>query len=357
LIIFPKGKTKMYYNDTLERANEYLRLALSSMGQYYIPVNPSNYTVWYEYVSGQNRELKKAIDVLLKTSEQFSPEINLYLYENFIAQKRGVAGEKALVELQRILYLVSEYLAKAGGEISTHGKSFEKYVDQLQQDDLKIEDLHDIIENILSSSKEVLTHSYSLGEHITNSSKEIDTLRSELKAAKERAIIDPLTGIGNRRAFETVLSQQMKTADIAGQSLLIVMIDIDHFKRINDTFGHLVGDQVLKQVASNIKRHIKGKDYVARYGGEEFVAILPDTPMQGAVAISEQLRSFFEGKNWTKKGTGEAIGSFTISIGISLFRAGESPESFIKRADDALYCSKQKGRNRVTCEMKVADQT
>jgi diguanylate cyclase len=125
------------------------------------------------------------------------------------------------------------------------------------------------------------------------------------------------------------------------------MCDIDHFKKINDNYGHLFGDKVIRAVAQVLTDNVKGRDTAARYGGEEFIVLLPNTPLEGARALAEKIRSTIEGGR-IKKGGGEETAKVTISLGVSRYAPGESSASFIERADKALYVSKQSGRNQVS---------
>lgn len=130
--------------------------------------------------------------------------------------------------------------------------------------------------------------------------------------------------------------------------LCLIVADIDHFKRFNDTHGHLVGDKILRTVASTIKDSIKGRDLVARIGGEEFAILLPNTPAEGGAILAESIRQIFDKMDLKKKNSGEPISPLTVSFGVTDYKKGESSEAFFHRADQALYRSKAKGRNRVT---------
>jgi diguanylate cyclase len=133
--------------------------------------------------------------------------------------------------------------------------------------------------------------------------------------------------------------------------LCLLMIDIDHFKKFNDRFGHLIGDEVLKTVAKTLINTLKGQDMVARFGGEEFVVILPTTKIEGAMIVAESIRSAIASKELKRKDTGESFGVITISMGVARFRHdSDTLPLLMKRADDALYESKKNGRNRVTRE-------
>ncbi len=135
--------------------------------------------------------------------------------------------------------------------------------------------------------------------------------------------------------------------------LCLLLMDIDHFKKFNDTFGHQVGDEVLKVVARTLKEGVKGRDTPARYGGEEFAVILPQTSLKNAVVVAEQIRTTLASRKLQNRKTGADYGFVTLSIGVSKYRFGESLEALIQRADEALYLGKNRGRNRVVEESEL----
>jgi diguanylate cyclase len=139
-------------------------------------------------------------------------------------------------------------------------------------------------------------------------------------------------------------------ATAADGPLSLLIADIDHFKKFNDTFGHQVGDKVLRTVGRSLKDGVKGRDTAARYGGEEFAVILPQTPMSGALAVAEQIRGGLAGRKLVDKRSGDDYGRVTLSIGAAEYRSGESAADLIGRADAALYRAKENGRNRVEPE-------
>jgi len=162
------------------------------------------------------------------------------------------------------------------------------------------------------------------------------------------AYVDSLTGVGNRHYFDMIIKQEIKRHERLGSKFSVVMIDIDHFKDINDRFGHGAGDLVLNQLANIIKDNAREIDYVIRYGGEEFLVILPHTNKESAHIFAERLRKRVENHNFIID-NGKQV-KITISIGISEFdpRADKNFEAVLKDADDALYNSKERGRNRVS---------
>ena len=130
----------------------------------------------------------------------------------------------------------------------------------------------------------------------------------------------------------------------------MVLIDLDHFKQINDRYGHVFGDTVLKAVAQAIRSCVKGRDLVARYGGEEFVVLLPGTDVAGACALAEQVRTTISGARIRRGSTNEMVGAITVSLGVATRRPAEGMQSLVERADQALYRSKTGGRNQVSVD-------
>jgi diguanylate cyclase len=144
-------------------------------------------------------------------------------------------------------------------------------------------------------------------------------------------------------------------AQAQNKPLSIIFADIDHFKGVNDTFGHQVGDMVLRRVGETLVECLKGRDLSARYGGEEFVVLLPDTPSKGAYAVAEEIRNTMAGKQLTRKSTGEVLRQITLSLGIAELRHNETAEEMVARADAALYAAKRTGRNRTVSGELLTD--
>lgn len=178
--------------------------------------------------------------------------------------------------------------------------------------------------------------------------KYVEALRDNIQNAIELAAIDALTGLNNRRFFEKQLAETLERAAHGGRSLSLLMIDVDHFKRINDDYGHEAGDQVLKSLAQRIKDILRRSDPVCRFGGEEFLVLLPDTPLATAERVAERLRAAIEATPFRLEPDGARTIPVTISIGLAERSADANAEALLRRTDRALYASKTAGRNRVT---------
>ncbi len=177
----------------------------------------------------------------------------------------------------------------------------------------------------------------------------IDQLRSSFEASLEMAVTDQLTGLYNRRYLASHLSGMFDRAFWTGRPLSLMILDIDHFKSVNDTHGHDMGDRVIQQVAERIRNSIRGIDLACRYGGEEFLVAMPDTDVDFASVVAERLRSEIAARTVTLNGGRDEI-IVTVSIGLATTDGGpkeDTAQKLIKRADEALYAAKNGGRNRV----------
>ena len=337
----------MQYSDGIEDSRRYLRLTLELIGKHGLPTDPLNYCIWYDYVSGNNGELKAAIDDHLEKRGVFCPETSRQFYNQYVATDQEKLTTLVREELNKVF---SEII----GAVDTADKFFsrsasnmdvinESIVPNLSQDQLNM-----IVGQIKHEIKRLEGSSSSFKKQLQQANHEIDQLKRKMALYRTEALKDPLTQIDNRRGFEKNLADTINLTQAAGTSLCLIIADIDFFKKVNDTHGHLVGDNVIRMVATTLKDSIKGKDLAARIGGEEFAILLPDTPFDGAMKLANDIRLAFERLDLKKKSTGESLGQITLSFGVAAYREGEAADDFVNRADEALYGSKNTGRNKVT---------
>ncbi len=345
----------MHYSDTIEQSSEYLRLALDHMGRHRIPVDPANYSVWYEYVSGRNEHIKLVIDGVLSKKDGITPELSRALFEKYIANEHKIIIKKIREELRKVLDSILTHVVDAGGQLSRFGTMIHIYSQRLNED-MDADGVRNIVEDILSETQAIKRSGMLLKERIVSSTREIENLRKDLDKIREEAWTDMLTGLKNRRYLASIFEQESKHAVASGSKLSLLMLDIDHFKQINDSYGHIMGDRVLRTAAGMITECVKGRDTVIRFGGEEFVILLPDTSLEGAMVVAEQICRYFKHMNWKRKDTGEFIGQVQVSLGVSQYRHGESLDKLVQRADDALYLSKMNGRCRATTEESLQEE-
>ncbi|QXE07550.1 MULTISPECIES: GGDEF domain-containing protein [Pseudomonas] len=235
-------------------------------------------------------------------------------------------------------------------------------VDGLQtsvQEAADLDDLKRVLENHLEGllgtmdqhqqqrdarEQEVAARLKGLAERVAHMEQEALGFREHLEEQRQKALIDPLTGLPNRAAWSERLEHEIRQWQQHGNTLSLAMLDLDHFKRINDNYGHLAGDKVLKIIATVLRKRLRGADFIARFGGEEFVLLLPATTPAVGAKLLETLRAAIEACPFHFKGERVTI---TISMGLASFKPGEHSDLVLKRADQALYRAKNGGRNRV----------
>ena len=235
-------------------------------------------------------------------------------------------------------------------------------VDGLQssvQEAADLDDLKHVLENHLEGllgtmdqhrqqrderEQEVAARLHSLAERVAHMEQEAQGFREHLEEQRQKALIDPLTGLPNRAAWSERLEHEIGQWQQHGNTLMLAMLDLDHFKRINDNYGHLAGDKVLKIIASVLRKRLRGTDFIARFGGEEFVLLMPSTVPAPGLKLLEPLRAAIEACPFHFRGEPVTI---TLSIGLAAFKPGEHSDLVLKRADQALYRAKNAGRNRV----------
>jgi len=338
----------MDYNEYHDQAAEYMRMALPLMNKYGIAMTPANYAVWYEYVSGNNIALKDAVDDHLEESGTLSDQESRDLYQRFFDREKDQA---ALLEmrqdLKRILAQVLSFVANSSSSAQDTASHLASIIDKFHPD-MSRDEIHAVTDEILSEARQAMSTSDVLSERLNSTMAEMEDMKKDLDAAKREAKTDTLTKLANRKAFDSILEKATTDSDSSGTEISLIFSDLDLFKKVNDTHGHIVGDQVLKVVANSLKSAVKGRDLVARYGGEEFAIILLNTNLDNAMKLAENIRAEIASKRIQRRDSREPLGAITMSFGVAKYFPSEGPESFLQRADRALYMSKRKGRNAVS---------
>lgn len=340
----------MPYLESLEQAKQFGLDAARLMDQHDIALNPDNYMVWYEYVAGRSPELASALDVLIGNKVEFTEERNREIFTQFFG---GGAGQLEMGEtFSRLVSLVGQVSEQMGEDVADHS-AFCSAISELSADladQPAAGPVSSLVQRILAETQVIVEKSTAMAERLGEASAEINELRSNLEQVRQEAITDALTGIANRKHFDACLRAAASHATETGEQLSLIICDIDHFKRFNDSFGHRIGDEVLKVAARVIKDNVKGQDIPARYGGEEFCVILPNTELTDAAKVADQIRTRLSSRALTNKKSGANYGTITLSLGVAKLRLGEPLDRLIQRADEALYRAKRNGRNRVELE-------
>jgi diguanylate cyclase len=337
----------------VDKRSEIAAQVLARLGKLGIPATPPHFAVWFSYLAGDNPELKRMLDAALAGPEAFTEAASRALYDRFFrARDPFEDGIDFSQRIQSSAEHVLEALDAVGSGAKRYGLALENFSGGIAKAEGQ-RDIAQMIKGIIAETKAMENHNQRLRAQVAASSSEIVDLKDRLANARRDAMTDPLTGLSNRKAFDRAIKDEVAQSQTTGEPVSLIMCDIDHFKRVNDTFGHQVGDQVLKLVAQTIRQCVKGQDISARYGGEEFAVILPQTNVMGAAAVAEFVRRTVESKKIVRKGTGDTLGSVTMSFGVASLVPGEAYDSLIERADKALYAAKQTGRNRVITDKGI----
>ncbi len=327
--------------------------AMGSMVEQRVPPTPHNFHVWFKYALGSSADLKRTIDILVGNKRKFDAATSRDLYTTYVGAKgtdEAVAHDVSQ-QLHEVMESARQFLATAITDNRTQIAAISEVAERSEADDPRL-----LIETLMNELAKAATRATKLEAQFAEKSRELDTIRESLSRSEERARTDMLTGLPNRRALEEFFRTAQAVAMEQGQSLSAMLIDIDHFKQFNDSFGHGIGDQVLRLVAKALRERVRDSDLPARYGGEEMIAILPGADLVGCAAVAERLRRALADCKITRRSTGETLPGITVSIGVAQFQPGESMEDLVDRCDRALYHAKKCGRNRVVTEADLAPE-
>jgi diguanylate cyclase len=268
------------------------------------------------------------------------------LYREFVDPRDPTRLEDAQRAFRALAEKVMSSLDRANGEVSRYEASLQSCSDQLAGD-VDAGQLRSLVTALAASTAQVNSGSGELQRNLVESRREAEALREELAKVRTEAMTDALTGLANRKAFDARLAELETSGQRMAGDHCIMIADIDRFKSINDTYGHLFGDRVLRSVGQVLHQLIKGKDLAARFGGEEFIVLLPDTQLEGAMAVAENVRKAIQNGRVINQKTGQEVRKVTVSIGVTQLTRQEPIEDALARADAALYRAKEGGRNRV----------
>jgi diguanylate cyclase len=345
----------MRYLENKERSTEILRLALPLMARQLAAFHPLSYALWYEHCAGMNPDLSKVLDVRLTNSNALTEADVWRLYAQHIAARDMESFERLQLQLRNLLEDTAQSAAKASVEAADFGQSLEGHAKQLA-DPLNPDAIRDIISDMLHGTQKMQAVTNDLSTKLQASTNEVNELTESLRRAQSEALLDSLTGLKNRRGLERAVEDlQRDPPGLLGSALLLA--DIDHFKVVNDTYGHVLGDKVIRAVAHVLRSSIKGRDVAARLGGEEFAILLPQTTLTGAAAVAEQIRGTVAQGRISRPDGSESIGQVTLSVGVAVAKPDDTLESLLERADAAMYTAKRAGRNRISLASDVVTKS
>lgn len=327
----------MKYHDSLAESQVKKDLALALLDEHELAYNPVNYAVAYQYVAKTNDALITAFD---RAKEQ--GRIDQLLIEQLFERHVEPQQEQDNSEFYNLESTINNLQEASAGSSQAVG-----YLDQQLTDAASTspKEVANALRNAQQAAKQIQAQQQQLEAFVAQAQAQTNAMKTELEQAKQRAITDPLTNLLNREGLNNIFvdyTEQQKK-----QHITAIVVDIDHFKRFNDEFGHLIGDVILRRLAKLLKESVANIGHAFRFGGEEFVLLIPDQEVKASQNIAEDIRQKVERLRFVSAKTKQRLPKLTISMGLSAWRDAEHIDSLLSRADDALYQAKNDGRNQV----------
>ncbi len=332
-----------------EYATTIAEKAMRVMAEQHVLPTPQNFHVWFKYALGTSADLTRTINILIGNRRKFDAATNEELFRTYVGPQ-VVSSETVLnnasQQLHDVLISAKQFLARAVADNQEQIRAINDVADRTGNgDDPKL-----LIESLIEELTKATVRATELETSFGEKSRELDAIRDSLNKSEQRAKTDMLTGLPNRHALDEFFRAAQIEAMEKGTPLGTLLIDIDHFKKFNDDFGHGVGDQVLRLVATALRERVREIDLPARYGGEEMIVVLPGANLSTSAAVAERIRQSISERQIIRRSTGEVLRGITVSIGVGQFQFGEGISELIDRCDRALYLAKKNGRNRIVTE-------
>ncbi len=331
--------------DTPEQSAEYFRLASKMLVSNNLTLNAINFCLFYAYVTGRDPQLTKRLGQILESDSSLTEDMAASLLEQYICQGNQAKLEDLSQDFLQIVVRMMNSLVRLAEKTSKSSQRMEVCADQLSNIE-QLDAALPIIETVISETRQLSNQTLNLQADLNSAQSEIVSLKDQVTQAQQEASIDMLTGLLNRRGMSQILESFFTNVEESHPQLCLLMADIDHFKAINDRYGHLTGDKVLSRIARILVQQIKGSDSAIRYGGEEFIVLLPETKLSNALIVAENIRNGIGKLVLKQSNTREIMSKITISLGVACYKRDESIESLIDRADKAMYRAKGRGRNK-----------
>jgi diguanylate cyclase len=311
--------------------------------------------VAYQYVSSRSQNLTEAIEEKIQSNTTIDSYLLKQMFEELCHDQEETAKiENNLSDLRNLLYNALESFSHA----CTHTESYNETLQaqtQALSDEPDLADLRTIAQTLLNATSTAIETNRHMSVQLESVEAKATSLQAEVEKLRDEASTDPLTGLYNRKALTHRMQELLsKTEEDSDDAFSLLMLDIDHFKRFNDQFGHIIGDEVIRRVGMAMRDHVRQGDFPARFGGEEFTVVLPSTGMDSAVDIARNIHAAIGKLVLMRRSTRERLPGITISIGAATLHRGDDCETLLERADQALYLAKEGGRNRIVTEADIS---
>jgi diguanylate cyclase len=324
------------------------RRAIEAMERSQVWPTPLNFELWLHFTADPDGPLGTEMQRLMSQGGAITEDVSEHLAEQFLPKaKLNQQIRDAGDQLSKELESVASAISKAQKCSEAYGSTLTKAADHLETD-VNQDSLRVVVDHLQAATKKVQKENATLEQRLAESTAEVTRLKEHLEQVRRDATTDALTNLANRKAFDEECEKAMSDSDDRGEALTLAVIDIDHFKSFNDTWGHQTGDQVIRFVASVIGRMAAPPRFAARYGGEEFAMIFPSENADQVFGVLEEIRVEISSRMLKRRSTNEDLGQITVSAGLAQRAKGETYDSLMERADDALYASKRGGRNQTS---------
>lgn len=330
-----------HYRHSPEQARLLSDKCLQFLQSRELSATPVNYIVVYEMLAGNNPELLHAVRELTDKNELDGYRLR-DLYNTFLNNASDLD--------QEVLYPISNLLSDIASSVEQSSDQVEHYQQELKagcEALTSVQDPKQVLAALAKATEVMRQDQLKMHKRLQSAETEVSELRNHITRLEKESVTDPLSQLMNRTGFDKSLDAK----PVEKEDNCVVIFDIDHFKKVNDSFGHVFGDNVIRQVAKQISDHSRGLDIAARWGGEEFILVLRDTDLKGGTYVAEKIRKAIENLRWKNTRTGERLPPVTISGGITQLRQSENLQDnldvILHRADEALYRAKENGRNNI----------
>lgn len=332
----------MLFNDNFQTVTTYSEETHQFLTEHLIAPCPINYAVIYLYITKKNAQLNTAIDQRFKNNELITADFMEEMYTQFVSLSSNIDQEMLAPFEKNLAETLDKITQQVGNEeqASANLQKLDKHLNNTEHHNSLGSAVNFLISTI---SKTQLQHK-TLAKELSSTQEEINQLREKLASSREEALVDTLTGLLNRRGCDEKL-KDINTKDTHTS----FVIDIDHFKQVNDNFGHFIGDKVIQRIAKTIQNNVSEKDLAIRFGGEEFLVVMVDKTINQAKTIAEKIRTDIAKMRLIHKDLNKPLPPISVSIGIAENSKTPDWQALFKQADKALYVAKNSGRNRCIC--------
>lgn len=307
---------------------------------------PAVFAVLYAHYAGNNPDISGEIKKRDLDRNSLTTTICEELYEKYLSINRERDFiEQATRKMQQVVGEISELIQSSGTSHKEYNKKLMHQSNTLSAT-TDLDEIKTLVAKLVSDTHAMVEENHKLEGKLQDSSEQLQQMRQDISNLKQETMTDALTGVANRKAFDAELSKRATEALEKGRALSLIMVDIDHFKVFNDTYGHQVGDQVLRLVARTLSEGLRPTEVLSRYGGEEFGILVSGAKLRDVEKMADKLRERIAAKDIINQAKQEKLGRLSVSLGVTQFQPGEPLGEFIDRADRALYKAKSLGRNQ-----------